>query len=144
MMYMWCTKIWKFDRHNKLLPKMLAVYQWQLTWNGPGEPHWNQTHPRGPRIRHRWKRCDLRTNTHVTFPERRMTQILHGHIHTLTAAILYPQDKVSAGIADRFHRDARVLLHRCLCKQLPCRTGGQITATNTTLSFIQLVQDGNG
>lgn len=22
---MWCTKIWKFDRHKKLLPKMLAV-----------------------------------------------------------------------------------------------------------------------
>lgn len=67
-------KSWKFDRQKKILAKVLAsnknVYQWQLTWNGPGEPHWNQTHPRGPRIRHRWKRCDLRTNTHVTFPDR--------------------------------------------------------------------------
>lgn len=45
----------------------------------------------------------------------------------LTVVILYPQNKVSAGVADRFHWYARILLDWCLGEQLPCRTGGKTT-----------------
>lgn len=49
------------------------------------------------------------------------------HFHMLTVVILYPQNKVSAGVADRFHWYARILLDWCLGEQLPCRTGGKTT-----------------
>ncbi|PWA33412.1 hypothetical protein CCH79_00014176 [Gambusia affinis] len=47
-----------------------------------------------------------------------------GTISILTAVILYPQNKISAGITDGFHSNAGVLLHRCLGKQFPCSTTG--------------------
>lgn len=45
-------------------------------------------------------------------------------IHILTVVILYPQNKVSTGVADGFHCNARVFFNGCLGKQLPYRTGG--------------------
>lgn len=78
------------------------------------------------------------THTRYIFCRVKLEHTLHGYIHTLTVVILYPQHKVSAGIADRFHGNAGILLHRSLCKQLPCRTGGHTAATNATRSIIQL------
>lgn len=49
------------------------------------------------------------------------------HFHILTIVVLYPENKVSAGVADGFHCYARILLNWCLGKQLPCRTGGKTT-----------------
>lgn len=48
------------------------------------------------------------------------------HIHILTVVILYPQNKVSAGVTDGFHCNAGVFFNWCLGKQLPYRTGGFI------------------
>lgn len=42
----------------------------------------------------------------------------------LTVVILYPQDEVSAGVADRFQCNTGILLHWCLGKQLPCSARG--------------------
>lgn len=93
--------------------------------------------------------CGQTRTLHFSRSDReRILHTQHRYIHTLTVVILYAQHKVSAGVADRLHREARVLLHRCLRKQLPCRTGGQMTATNATRSTIPLtcfffVRDGN-
>lgn len=42
--------------------------------------------------------------------------------HVLTTVVLYPQDEISAGVADRFHGDTRVLFDWRLGEQLPCRS----------------------
>lgn len=48
------------------------------------------------------------------------------NVHTLTTVILYPQNKISTGVADRFHCYTGILLHRRLGKKLPCRTRGHV------------------
>lgn len=51
--------------------------------------------------------------------------MLHPSYKVLTVVVLYPQNKIAAGVADGFHSHTGILLNWCLGKKLPCKTTGQ-------------------